>query len=195
MIDSKATPLHASTLPGFSVPIAARTALLFNTAGTAAAALAALLPLGVALYWGLADAADIGRQIAMAPEVTGAFGPVQRLVAALITVLTVLPLSWGLMRLGVCFRQFAQGRPFAPRGIAGLRDFAVGMAVAALAKPVGYTLLMLALTWNAGPGKRQLALALNSDMLLMALFAATIAALAWAMEKAAIVADENSQFV
>jgi len=195
MIDTKATPLHSGAQTGFSVPIAARTALLFNTAATAAAALAALLPLGVALYWVLADQADILRQIAIMPDSIGAFDPVQRLIAALISVLTVLPLSWGLMRLRVCFGEFAQGRPFAPRGIAGLRDFAGGMAVAALAKPAGYTLLMLALTWNAGPGKRQLALSLNSDMLLMALFAATIAALAWAMEKAAIVADENSQFV
>lgn len=195
MIDIKATPLHASTSPGFSVPIAARTALLFNAAGTGAAALAALLPLGVALYWGLADQNDILRQVALAPELLGEFDPLQRLIAAVVTLLAVLPLSWGLMRLGVCFRAFAKGHPFAPRGIAGLRDFAVGMGVAALAKPVGYTLMVLLLTWNAGPGKRQLAIALNSDMLLMALFAATIAALAWAMEKAAIVAEENSQFV
>ena len=195
MIDTKAPPLHTSALTGFSVPIAARTALLFNTAATCAAGLAALLPLGSALYWGFADETAILRQLALAPEVLDTFGAMQRLLAALITVLTVLPLSWGLMRVGVCFREFAHGRPFAPRGIAGLRDFALGMAVAALAKPVGYTLMMLVLTWNAGPGKRQLALALNSDALLMALFAATVAALAWAMEKAAIVADENSQFV
>ena len=195
MIDTKAPPLYPSALPGFSVPIAARTALLFNLAATCAAGLAALLPLGSAAYWGFADEGTILQQVALMPAAVGAFGPTERLLAAVITVVAVLPLAWGLVRLGVCFRAFAQGRPFAPKGIAGLRDFALGMAIAALAKPIGYTLMVLVLTWNAGPGQRQLALALNSDALLMALFAATIAALAWAMEKAAIVADENSQFV
>ncbi len=195
MNDTKATSLYSSAASSFSVPIAGRTALLFNAAGTGAAALAALLPVGVAVYWGLGDQTDIMRQVAFGPGLNGEIAPLQRLIAALISLATVLPLSWGMMRLSACFREFAKGRPFAARGIAGLRDFAIGMGVAALAKPVGYTLMVLLLTWNAGPGKRQLALSLNSDMLLMALFAATIVALTWAMEKAAIIAEENSQFV
>ncbi|MCS6758219.1 MAG: hypothetical protein MO852_03275 [Candidatus Devosia euplotis] len=99
------------------------------------------------------------------------------------------------MRLRVCFAEFAKGRPFAARGIAGLRDFATGTALAAIAKAIGFTLLTLLLTWNAPAGHHQIAIQLNSDMLIMALFAATIASLSWAMEKAAAIAEENSQFV
>ena len=118
-----------------------------------------------------------------------------RFLAILVSVLTVAPLAWGLLRLRVCFSQFAQGRPFAARGIAGLRDFAVGMGLAVIAKPIGFTLLTLLLSWNAPAGMRQLAVQIDSDTLIMALFAATVASLAWAMEKAAAIAEENSQFV
>jgi hypothetical protein len=195
MIDTKAPPLHANQLAGFTIPVAARTALLFNLLAVAAAAIAALLPLAVVLYWTMVETGEVARSSGLAPEILVELGGMQRLGAALISALTVLPLSWGLVRLRVCFSGFAKGRPFAAKGIAGLRDFATGVALAALAKPIGFTLLVLALSWNAPAGMRQLAIQINSDMLIMVLFAATVAALAWAMEKAAAIAEENSQFI
>jgi hypothetical protein len=195
MIDTKADPLLAGHPAAISIPIAARTARLFNLLAIAAAAIAALLPLAVVLYWTMVDHAEVLRSSGLTPDIMVEFGAAQRLGAALITVLTVLPLSWGLARLRVCFTEFAGGRPFAARGIAGLRDFAAGVALAAIAKLVGFTLLMLVLTWSAPPGMRQLAIQINSDMLIMALFAAIVASLGWAMEKAAAIAEENSQFV
>lgn len=195
MIDTKAEPLLASQIAGFSIPVAARTALLFRTLAVAAATLAALLPLAVVLYWLLIERNDVLRLMGFAPEILPAFDPLLRFAAILITVLTVAPLAWGLVRLQVCFTQFAQGRPFAARGIAGLRDFATGMGLAVIAKPIGFTLLVLLLSWNAPAGMRQLAISIDSDTLIMALFAATVASLAWAMEKAAAIAEENSQFI
>jgi hypothetical protein len=195
MIDTKARPLHAGQFVGFSIPVAARTALLFNSLAVTAVAIAALLPLAVVLYWIVTDASDLVRSIGLAPDILTEIGTMHRVGAALITVLTVLPLSWGLVRLRVCFIEFANGRPFAARGVAGLRDFATGVTLAAIAKPVGFTLLILALSWNAPPGMRQLAIQIDSDTLIMALFAATVASLGWAMEKAAVIAEENSQFV
>lgn len=195
MIDTKAEPLFASQIAGISVPVAARTALLFRILAVAAATLAALLPLAVALYWMMVAREDVLRQMGFAPELLPAFDPWLRLAAALVGILTVAPLAWGLLRLRVCFTQFAQGRPFAARGIAGLRDFAAGMGLAVIAKPIGFTVVMLVLSWNAPPGMRQLAIQIDSDTLIMALFAATVASLGWAMEKAAVIAEENSQFV
>lgn len=195
MIDTKADPLHAGHFAGFSIPVTSGTARLFNLLAIAAVAIAAVLPLAVVLYWMLVNQSEIARLNGFGPGVLAEFGTLQRLGAAAISVATILPLSWGLVRLRVCFIEFAQGRPFAANGIAGLRDFAAGMAVAALAKPVGFTLLTLLLTWNAPPGMRQIAIQINSDMLIMALFAATVAALGRAMEKAAAIAEENSQFV
>jgi peroxiredoxin family protein len=42
---------------------------------------------------------------------------------------------------------------------------------------------------------KQFAIAIDSDSILMALFAAIVAALAWAMGHAAALAEENCQFV
>lgn len=195
MIDTKAPPLHAAQFAPFSIPVAARTALVFNMLAVAAAAIAALLPLAVVLYWSMVDPSELAQPSGLAPEILAEFGASQRAGAALITALTVLPLSWGLVRLRVCFIEFAKGRPFAARGIAGLRDFATGAALAALAKLIGFTLLTLVLSWNAPPGMRRLAIQIDSDMLIMVLFAATVASLGWAMEKAAAIAEENSQFI
>ena len=195
MIGTKAEPLLVSQITGFSIPVAARAALLFRVLAVAAATLAALLPLAVVLYWLLIERDDVLRQMGFAPEIMPALDPLLRLVAILISLLTIAPLAWGLVRLRVCFTQFAQGRPFAARGIAGLRDFATGMGLAVIAKPIGFTLLVLLLSWNAPAGMRQLAIQIDSDTLIMALFAATVASLAWAMEKAASIAEENSQFI
>lgn len=195
MIDTKALPLQVTQFTGFSIPVAARTALLFNTLAVAAAALAALLPLAVALYWLFVPQADVPGLMGFVPQILGELDPLRRMLAVIISVATVAPLAWGLFRLRVCFIAFARGRPFAAHGIAGLRDFAMGVAVAAVAKPVGFTLLTLLLSWTAPAGMRQLAIQIDSDTLIMALFAATIASLGWAMEKAAAIAEENSQFV
>jgi hypothetical protein len=67
--------------------------------------------------------------------------------------------------------------------------------LAALAQLVSPTLMGLVLTWTAVAGHRQLVVLIDSDMLLLAMFAGTIAAVAWAMEKAAAIAEENSQFI
>jgi hypothetical protein len=195
MIDIKTEPLLVGQITGINIPIAARTVLLFRILAVLAATLAALLPLAVALYWLVIDREGVLNQTGFAPEVMPVFDAPLRFEAILVSVLTVAPLAWGLLRLRVCFSQFALGRPFAARGIAGLRDFAVGMGLAVIAKPIGFTLLTLLLSSNAPAGMRQLAIQIDSDTLIMALFAATVASLAWAMEKAAAIAEENSQFV
>lgn len=195
MIDTKASPIGAMPFSSHAIAVEPRTALLFNTLAIGAAALATLLPLGMVCYWALTGAADVAQAMGFAPGVMPAFDPTMRLGAIVLSMLSLLPLGWGLVRLRTCFSQFALGRPFAARGIAGLRDFAAGVAAAAIAKPISFTLLTLWLSWHAPAGQRQLAIRLDSDTLIMALFAATIASLAWAMQKAAAIAEENSQFV
>ena len=91
------------------------------------------------------------------------------------------------------FGRYVEGRPFAAAGIAGLRDFALGTGLSAVAKPLAGMLFTLALGWNGGP--KQIALEISSDVMILALFSGVVAALAWAMERAAVLAEENSQFV
>jgi hypothetical protein len=112
-----------------------------------------------------------------------------------IGVLAILPLSWGLVRLRTCLNELAQGRPFTSIAIAGLRDFAIGSALAAIARPIASAVLSLAISWSAPAGQKHIAIDVSSDTLLLAFFSATIAALAWAMQRAAKLDEENRGFV
>lgn len=173
---AEAGDMSSAAISGLS-PAARRA---FRALNIGALALAALLPALAVFYW-----------LAGSPQ--AAFGPTMRLVGIATALLHLLPLSWGLIRLRACLAQFAAGHPFAPEGIAGLRDFALGAGASAVAKPVAALLFTLALGWHGG--RKQIALDISSDVMILALFAGVIAALAWAMEKAALLADENSQFV
>ncbi|MBB3773591.1 hypothetical protein FHS55_004233 [Angulomicrobium tetraedrale] len=157
-----------------------RARLAFSALGVVALGLAALLPALAIGYW------LVGSQLV-------AHGAGMQMAAIATALLHLLPLSWGLLRLRVCLARFAAGRPFAAEGIAGLRDFALGTGLSALAKPLAGMLFTLALSWNGGP--KQLAIEISSDVMVLALFAGVVASLAWAMEKAALLAEENSQFV
>lgn len=163
-----------------AMALSPQTRLAFRALGVLAAALAVLLPALAIGYW------LFGSQ-AMTYEAG------LRMVAIATALLHLLPLSWGLLRLRVCLAQFAAGRPFGAEGIAGLRDFAIGTGLSALAKPLAGMLFVLALSWNPGP--KQIAIEISSDVMILALFAGVVAALAWAMRRAALIAEENSQFV
>lgn len=195
MIDTKATPLLSGDPAHSRVTLAPRTALIFNMLATAVAASAAILPLVVMLYWALIDRQDILMATGFTTEMLGAFALPMRLLGGLIILLGLAPLIWALLRLRVCFSEFAHGRPFSARGIAGLRDFASGIGLGVVSRAVSHTALILLLSWNAPPGMKQLSVQISSEMGFMLLFSATIAALAWAMQKAAAIAEENSQFV
>lgn len=157
-----------------------RTRIAFSALGVVAVGLAVLLPALAIGYWLLGSERVV-------------HGTGMQIVAIATALLHLLPMSWGLLRLRACLAQFAAGRPFAAEGIAGLRDFALGTGLSALAKPLAGMLFTLALSWNGGP--KQIAIEISSDVMILALFAGVVASLAWAMEKAAVLADENSQFI
>lgn len=184
-------------MPVLSPPLAVGrgTALVFRSLGGAALVLAALLVLGLVAYWLNASAGGLAATLQVPPEAFGSLDPARRLGGLLISLPPALLMAWGLLRARACFSEFAAGRPFAARGISGLRDFAIGMGASALLGPVSSTLLGLFLSASMLAGTRQLTLELDSGTLIHAMFAATIAALAWAMRKAALIAEENSQFV
>ena len=163
-----------------ALSLSPRARFAFSALGVLAMGLAVLLPALAIGYW------LFGTQ-------TMAEGAFMRTVAIATALAQLLPMSWGLLRLRVCLAQFAAGRPFAAAGIAGLRDFALGTGLSAVAKPLAGMLFTLALGWHGGP--KQIAIEISSDVMILALFAGVVAALAWAMERAAVLAEENSQFV
>lgn len=182
-------------VPTPSVAISSRAALIFNFCAVCAAALAALLPIGILAYWLLATSAGIAQAAGVPQFVVGDPDVAKRLGAALLTLPAFLPLSWGLLRLQVCFTAFGHGRPFSTSGIRGLRDFAVGAGMAAVGKILSTALLSTYLSWSQPPGQRLLVINIGSDTLLLIIFAAVITAVSWAMGKAATIAEEHSQFV
>lgn len=152
----------------------------FLALSIAAACLAVVLPALAIGYW-------------LTESAYAAKAPLMRMFAISTALMHLLPLSWGLLRLRVCLTRFSMGHPFDADGIAGLRDFALGTAVSAVAKPVAGMLFMLAMSWEGGP--KRIVIEISSDVMILALFASVIAALVWAMQKAAMLAEENSQIV
>jgi len=104
--------------------------------------------------------------------------------------------------------------PRARRVFSALALAAVGLAALLPALAIGYWLIdpplvaldvgmrmvaittallhLLPMSWGLW---RLRAIEISSDVMILALFAGVMAALAWAMEKAAALAEENSQFV
>lgn len=152
----------------------------FQALAIVAVGLAVGLPALAIFYW-LTEGAGVAE------------GDLMRLFAIATALLHLLPLSWGLWRLRVCLTRFSTGHPFDAEGIAGLRDFALGTALSAIAKPLAGMLFMLAMSWESRP--KQIVIEISSDVMILALFAGVVAALVWAMQKAAQLAEENSQIV
>lgn len=170
-----------------------RVARLSGVTRGAALALAVLLPVLGAAYWGLASSPEI----ALAAGLGGApisFGTGERIGAAILSVLPVLALSWGLWRLAGALKLFGRGQPFAPAAARGVRDFGLGVLICAVLKPVATAGLSVLLTLN-GPGPKALAISLSSDTLLLLLLGAVMALMGWALGEAALLAEENAQFV
>ncbi len=195
MIDTKAKPIDMVIFNQSHVAVGHRMRLAFNALVTISVVVGAALPLALAAYWIFVGYDDVIRAAELSVQILPELRSEQRLLAALVSFLAALPLSWGLFRLSACFSEFSQGRPFSARSITGLRDFAAAIVASVIAKILALTLIILILTWTAPPGMKQLAVAVDSDAMMMALFAAIIAALAWAMGHAATLAEENSQFV
>ena len=181
--------------PASHIAISTRTALVFNSLAIVAASLAALLPVGILAYWLLAKSIGIAQSSGLPQSIVGSPDLSQRLYATVLSLPACLPLSWGLLRLRVCFTEFGRGLPFSRAGIAGLRDFAVGTGLSAVGKIVSTALLSAFLSWSQPAGQRLLVINVGSDTLLLVVFAAVITAVSWAMSQAAAIAEENSQFV
>jgi hypothetical protein len=157
----------------------------------AALAIAVILPVLGAGYWGFTSG----------PEIAAAAGlgarPIEldtagRIGAAVLSVIPVLALSWGLWRLAATLRLFGQGQPFAPAAVRGLRDFGSGVLACAVLKPVCGAALSVLITWD---GPKALALSISSDTLLLLLLGAVMTLMGWALSEAAALAEENAQFV
>lgn len=172
-----------------------RIATLSQVTRVTALVIAVALPLAGLFYWGFAPAETLAGTALVPSTWLTEFGWGQRLLATLLALLPVLPLSWGLLRLATALEAFRQGRPFGLAAAAGMRDFAIGVFACTVLKVISGALLSVVLSWNAPAGQKQLAISVSSDMLLMLLVGAVLTLVGWALAEAAAIAEENAQFI
>lgn len=156
---------------------------------------AVLLPAGVVAYWAVSPLGALAGDARVPLSWLGDFGPVQRLLGALSSVLPVAVLAWGLLRLRGCFLGFARGALFAGYSVRGFRDFALALTATSLLGILAHTLVGLLLSWGAPGGQKQLAVSLSSDMLMMLCIGGTMAVVGWVLGEAADLAEENASFI
>jgi hypothetical protein len=137
-----------------------------------------------------------------------------RIIDSLVSVTVLAPLAgwphvayvlWDLPSLGVIlaalwrlwqlFGEYLHSRIFSARALTSLRGFARWTLAAAFWSPVYRAVLSVIVTWNNGPGKRQLTLNLSSDDYLMLLMGVSLLAIVSVMVEAARIAEDNEGFV
>ncbi len=153
-------------------------------------ALAVALPVLVLGYWIIASPAGLAQQAQLPAASVLILDLPVRLISAGISVIPVLALSWGMLRLRRCFQGFARGELFAARSIAGFRDFALSLVTTALLTVPAGMLLSLVIS-----GGRQLSVQISSNMVLMFCVAGAMAVVGWVLGEAAEIAEENAGFV
>lgn len=122
-------------------------------------------------------------------------GPAYRVLGfALFGVLAALALRAIAHAYGM-FSDFSRGDVLTVATARRLRGIALMITVFSGAVPLLKTVLMLALTLANGPGERQLMIGIDVSDILLALLGGLLFTLAWAMEEAAQVAEDNRGFI
>lgn len=102
---------------------------------------------------------------------------------------------FALWRLWQLFGEYLHSRVFSARALASLRGFARWTLVAGFWSPVYRAVLSVIVTWNNGPGRRELTINLSSDDYLMLLMGVSLLAISSVMAEAARIAEDNEGFV
>ncbi len=100
-----------------------------------------------------------------------------------------------LFRLWQLFGEYLHSRIFSARALTSLRGFARWTLVAAFWSPVYRAVLSVIVTWQNGPGKRELTIDLSSDDYMMVLLGVVLLAISSVMVEAARIAEDNEGFV
>lgn len=146
----------------------------------------AAVPASEGVHIGLASPASVPRL---------QLGPGYRVLGfALFGVLAGLALR-GIAHAYAMFADFGRGDVLTVASARRLRGIAVLVTVFSAAEPVLKTVLVLALTLANGPGGRHMLIDIDVSDILLALLGGLLFSLAWAMEEAARVAEENRGFI
>ena len=100
-----------------------------------------------------------------------------------------------LFKLWQLFGEYLHSRIFSQRALTSLRGFARWVLVGAFLQPLYRAVLSVIVTWQNGPGKRELTINFSSDDYLVLLLGVVILAISSVMAEAARIAEDNEGFV
>lgn len=122
--------------------------------------------------------------------------PVWKLVGGFaVAMLPTVVAVFGLLALHRLFRLYAIGRVFTPANTKALRRFALAVFGYALANPLALTLTVLVFTIDAPPGQRQFTIGFSQAELTALFLGVLFLAIAWVMDEARELAEDNAQIV
>jgi hypothetical protein len=128
-------------------------------------------------------------------KIIGALAPWTRVMYVLWDIPSLAVILIALLRLWQLFGEYLHSRIFSPRALTSLRGFARWTLVAAFWSPVYRAVLSMIVTWQNGPGKRELTIDLTSDDYMMVLLGVVLLAISSVMVEAARIAEDNEGFV
>ena len=128
-------------------------------------------------------------------HIIGPLTPATRVAYVLWDIPSLAIILVVLFRLWQLFGEYLHSRIFSARALTSLRGFARWTLVAAFWSPVYRAVLSVIVTWQNGPGKRELTVDLSSDDYLMVLVGVVILAISSVMAEAARIAEDNEGFV
>lgn len=103
--------------------------------------------------------------------------------------------SFALWRLAAIFREFANDRAFSQWAVRAFQTFATIIFLLSLAAPLVEAVQGVIVTWNNGPGQRELALTFRTEELRDILFAFLLLALALIFRHGYQLADEQAHML
>jgi Protein of unknown function (DUF2975) len=121
--------------------------------------------------------------------------PRTRVMVGLWDIPSLAVILMALLRLWQLFGEYLQSRVFSARALASLRSFARWMLAAAFLSPVYRAGLSVIVSWQNGPGRRELTINLTSDDYLLLLLGVVLLAISSVMAEAARIAEDNEGFV
>lgn len=145
-------------------------------------------------YWTATPWLRLVSTLGMAPLGPRADETLLRTGGAVVSLLPLAALIFGLISARACFLALAGGEVFSQASVRGLRGFAFWLLVSALLQPLaGMALSVLLSLGSGGPG--QLAISVSSDTLLALLFSGMVLVITTVMSEAVDIADDNAQIV
>lgn len=155
---------------------------------------ALLLPLLNMVLWLLPSSTEfIARHLASLPTAPLALTPRALVVGAMLASLQLFILSYGLWAMARVFKLFAHREPF--QAGAYVQRFGYALLLAGGLSPLFRTLLGLVITFDNPLGQRILMISFSLTDLMLALVGVLLVMLGYALQEAAVIAEENRQIV